>query len=187
MQRESLGIYTQEVALRIDALAHLQEKAPRGAACPGRRSKFFFVSSLHVRVLQSARFGYRQTEMKHNKFKTNKLTTAASQDQSQKPQQEYVFSNLPVSGIQGQTEMKHTKFKTNKLTTAVCTKHSRKRQDFKKRVSCGVVLMASTMLHEKCCNTVLQIGTPEIDSCGDYRIPQRQTPRLCSLNQQSTG
>ena len=51
-------------------------------------------------------------------FKTNKLTAAASQDQSQKPQQEYVFSNLPVSGIQGQTEMKHTKFKTNKLTTA---------------------------------------------------------------------
>ena len=29
-----------------------------------------------------------------------------------------------------------------------------------KRVSCGMVLMASTMLHEKCCNTVLQIGAP---------------------------
>ena len=60
--------------------------------------------------------------MKHYKFKTNKLTAAASQDQSPKPQQEYVFSNLPVSGIQGQTEMKHTKFKTNKLTTAAWTK-----------------------------------------------------------------
>ena len=59
--------------------------------------------------------------MKYNKFKTNKLT-AASQAQSQKPQQEYVFSNLPVSGIQGQTEMKHTKFKTNKLTTEAWTK-----------------------------------------------------------------
>ena len=56
--------------------------------------------------------------MTHNKFKTNKLTAAASQDQSQTPQQEYVFSNLPVSGIQGQTEMKHTEFKTNELTTA---------------------------------------------------------------------
>ena len=56
--------------------------------------------------------------MKHNKFKTNKLTTAAGQDQSQKPQEEYVFSNLPVSGMPGQTEMKHIKFKTNKLTTA---------------------------------------------------------------------
>ena len=108
---ESLGMYSsiQEVALRIAALAHLQEKTSRGATCPGRRGKVFFVSSLYVRVLQSARFGYRQTEMKHNRFKTNKLTTAASQDQSQKPQQEYVFSNLPVSGIQGQTEMKHTK------------------------------------------------------------------------------
>ena len=30
----------------------------------------------------------------------------------------------------------------------------------RKRVSCGMVLMASTMLHEKCCNTVLQIGAP---------------------------
>ena len=51
----------REVALRIAALAHLQEKAPRGATCPGRRGKVFFVSSLYVvRVLlQSARFGYR--------------------------------------------------------------------------------------------------------------------------------
>ena len=40
----------QEVALRIAALAHLQEKAPRGATCPGRRGKVFFVSSLYVRV-----------------------------------------------------------------------------------------------------------------------------------------
>ena len=72
----------------------------------GARSFLFLLCVL--RVLQSARFGYRQTEMKHNKFKTNKMTTAASQDQSQKPQQEYVFSNLPVSGIQGQMEMKHT-------------------------------------------------------------------------------
>ena len=108
--------------MRIAALAHLLEKAPRGATCPGWRGKIFVVSSLCVCVLQSARFGCRQTEMKHNKFKTNKLTTAASQDQSQKSQQEYVFSNLPVSGIQGQTVMKHTEFKTNKLTTAAWTK-----------------------------------------------------------------
>ena len=59
--------------------------------------------------------------MKHSKFKTNKLTRAATHDQSRKPQQEYVFSNLPVSGIQGQTKMKHTKFETNKLTTAAWT------------------------------------------------------------------
>ena len=47
--------------MRIAALAHLQEKAPRKATCPGRRGKVFFVSPLYVRVLQSARFGYRQT------------------------------------------------------------------------------------------------------------------------------
>ena len=81
----------QGVALRTAALAHLQEKAPREATCPGRRGKVFFVSSLCVRFLQSACFGYRQTEMKHNKFKTNKLTATASHDQSQKPQQEDVF------------------------------------------------------------------------------------------------
>ena len=91
-------------------------------ALDGGGRSFLFLLCTYVRVLQSARFGYRETEMKHNKFKTNKLTTAASWYQSQKPQQKYVFSNLPISGIQGQTEMKHTKFKTNKLTTAVWTK-----------------------------------------------------------------
>ena len=40
----------QDVALRIAALAHLQEKAPRGPTCPGRRDKVFFVSSLSVRT-----------------------------------------------------------------------------------------------------------------------------------------
>ena len=34
--------------------------------------------------LPVSRFGYRQTEMKHNKFKTNKLTTAAWTKQSYK-------------------------------------------------------------------------------------------------------
>ena len=82
----------------------------------GARSFLFLLCTYVFYNLPVSRFGYRQTEMKHNNFKTNKLTTSASQDQSQKPQQEYVFSNLPVSGIQGQTEMKHTKFKTNKLT-----------------------------------------------------------------------
>ena len=72
--------------------------------------------------------------MKHNKFKTNKLTAAASQDQSQKPQ-EYVFSNLPVSGIQGQTEMKHTK--QNKQVDNSSVDQSRKRQDFKKGFHVG--------------------------------------------------
>ena len=77
----------------------------------------------------------------------------------------YLFYNLHVSGI-GKTEMKHNKFKTNKLTTAAWTKQSR-HDKTSNRVSCGRVLMASTMLHEKCCNTVLQIGalTQEGGSC----------------------
>ena len=106
---------------------------------------------------ERARGGYRQTEMKYNKFKTNKLTKAASQDRSQKPQ-EYVFSNLPVSGIQRQTGMKHTKLKPTSSQQQLGPKPKTTR--LQERVSCGVVLMASTMLHEKCCNTVLQIGVP---------------------------
>ena len=54
--------------------------------------------------------------------------------------------------------MEHTKLKTNKLTTAAWTKAENHKTS--KKVSSGVVLMASTMLHEKCCNTVLQIGAP---------------------------
>ena len=54
--------------------------------------------------------------------------------------------------------MKHTKFKMNKVDSLYQTKTKTTR--LRKRVSCGVVLMASTMLHEKCCNMVLQIGAP---------------------------
>ena len=152
--------------MRIAALAHLlQENAPRGATCPGRRGKVFFVSYLYVRVLQSARFGYRQTEMKHNKFKANKLTTAASQGQSQKPQQEYAFSNLPVSGIQGQTEMKHTKLKINKSITAACTKQSLKRQDLKKGFLWGGSDSVDHVARE-----VLQHGVANRGSYAPYRL-----------------
>ena len=127
----------------------------------GARSFLFLLCTYVFYNLPVSRFGYRQTEMKHNKFKTNKLTTATSQDQSQKPQQEYVFSNLPVSGIPGQTEMKHTKFKTKQVDNNSSLDQTKpKTTRLQKRVSCGMVLMASTMLHEKCCNTVLQIGAP---------------------------
>ena len=94
-------------------------------------------------------FRDRQTKMKHNKSKTNKLTAAASQ----KPQ-EYVFSNLPVPGIQGQTEMKHTKFKSNRLTTAAWTKaenHKTSKKGFTWGGSDGVDHVA---------REVLQIGAP---------------------------
>ena len=93
--------------------------------------------------------------MKHNKFKTNKLTAAASQYQSQKPQQEYVFSNLPVSGIQGQTEMKHTKFKTNMLTTAAWTEpenHKTSKKGFTWGGSDGVDHVARKVLQHGVAN-----------------------------------
>ena len=109
--------------------------------------------------LPVSRFGHRQTEMRHNKFKTNKLTTAASQDQSQKPQ-EYVFSNLPVSGIQANGNEAHQIQNKQVVDNSSLDQTKPKTTNLQKRVSCGMVLMASTMLHEKCCNTVLQIGAP---------------------------
>ena len=45
-----------------------------------------------------------------------------------------------------------------------------------KRVSRGVVLMASTMLHEKCCNTVLQIGAPPTHPLHIHPTPSSHTP-----------
>ena len=43
------------------------KKGPTWSHVPWTTGKVFFVSSLYVvRVLQSARFGYKQTEMKHN-------------------------------------------------------------------------------------------------------------------------
>ena len=135
----------------IAALAHLQEKAPRGATCPGRRGKVFFVSSLYVRVLQSARFGYRQTEMKHNI--QNKQVDNSSQP-GPKPKTTARVRQPARFGYTAANGMKHTKFKTNSNLYQTKPKTTR----LQKRVSFGVVLMASTMLHEKCCNTVLQIG-----------------------------
>ena len=69
--------------------------------------------------------------MKDDKFKTNKLTTAASQDQSKKPQQEYAFSNMPVSGIQGQANGNEAHQIRNKQVDNGSLDQSRKPQDFK--------------------------------------------------------
>ena len=135
MQRESLGMYSSRVCVenRCVSTPARKDYVVRGATCPGRCKAFFFLlhsnhqraTSTHVynrfplipmRSMNKSDdlFGgegnvraVRPT--KHIKFKINKLTTAGSQDQNQKPHQEY--SRLP------------------------------------KRVSCGVVLMASTILH----------------------------------------
>ena len=101
----------------------------------GARSFLFLLCTDVFYNLPVSRFGYRQTEMKHNKFKTNKLTTAASQDQTQKPQQEYVFSNLPVSGIYTWANGNEAHQIQNKQVDSSLDQtklQSRKRQDFKK-------------------------------------------------------
>ena len=70
--------------------------------------------------------------------------------------------------------MKHTKFKTNKLITAAWTKAENHKNS--KSGSSGVDLVASTMLHEKCCHTVLQIGAP-IHPRGRVFLVLHITPR----------
>ena len=111
--------------------------------------------------LQSARFGYRQTEMKHNKFKANKFEQVYNSSQpGPKPKTTtrvcvirparfgYTWANgNEAHQIQNKqvdnSSLDQTKPKTTRL---------------QKRVSCGMVLVVSAVLHEKCCNTVLQIG-----------------------------
>ena len=149
----------RQIALRIAALAHLQEKGPRGATCPGRRGKFFFVSFLYVvRVLQSARFGYRQMEMKHNI--QNKQVDNSSQP-GPKPKTTTRVRVLQsvrfgYTGANGNTKslilteahkIQNKQVDNSSLLYQTKTKTTR----LQKRVSCVVVLMASTMLHEKCC------------------------------------
>ena len=143
--------------MRITALAHLQEKAPRGGTCPGQRGKVFFVSSLYVRVLQSARFGYyRQTEMKHNI--QNKQVDNSSQPGPKPNTTTRVRVLQPArfgyTGANG-NEAHHIQNKQVDNSSLYQTKPKTTR--LQKRVSRGVVLMASIMLHKKCCNTV-QIG-----------------------------
>ena len=155
-------------------------KGPTWSHVPWAAGQDFFVSSLYVRVLKSVRFGYRQTEVKHNKFKTNRLATAASQDQSQKPQKKYVFSNLPVSGIQGQTEMKHTKFKTNTLTTAAWTKQRKVEND---KTSKKGFLWDGSGGVDHVAREVLQHGVANRGSLqkkaklNDSKVSQKQTTR----------
>ena len=149
----------QEVALRTAALAHLQEKAPRGATCPGRRGKVFFVSSLYVRVLQSARFGYRQTEMKHNI--QNKQVDNSSQPGPKPKTTTRVRVLQPArSGYTGANGNEAHHIQNKQVDNSSLYQTKPKTTRLQKRVSRGVVLMASTMLYEKCCNTVLQIGAP---------------------------
>ena len=71
--------------------------------------------------------------------------------------------------------MKHTKQVDNSSLDQTKPKTTRLQKGLlQKKVSCGMVLVVSTMLHEKCCNTVLQIGAPQsMDQPGKVANPAR--------------
>ena len=100
--------------------------------------------------------------MKHNKFKTNKVTTAASQEPGPKPKtttrvrvlQPAHFGYTRANGNEAH------QIQNKQVDNSSLGQTKPKTIRLQKRVSCGMVLMASTMLHKKCCNTVLQIGAP---------------------------
>ena len=133
----------------------------------GARSFLFLLCTYVFYNLPVSRFGYTGANGNEAQQIQNEQVDNSSQP-GPKPKtttrQEYVFSNLPVSGIQGQTangneapQIQNKQVDNNSLDQ---TKPKTTR--LQKRVSCGMVLMASTMLHEKCCNTVLQIGALRI-------------------------
>ena len=118
---------------------------------------------LDLRVLQSDHFGYRQTEMKHNI--QNKQVDNSSQP-GPKPKtttRERVLqpARFGYTGANG-NEARQIQNKQVDNSSLYQTKPETTR--LQKKVSRGVVLMASTMLHEKSCNTVLQIGAPVLRS-----------------------
>ena len=146
--------------MRIAALAqHLQEKAPRGATCPGRRGKVFFISSLYVLVLQSARFGYRQTEMKHN-IQNKQVDNSSQPGPKPKPTTRVRVLQPTLFGYPAANGNEAHQIQHKQVDNSSLYQTKPKTTRLQKKVSCGVVLMASTMLHEKCCNTVLKIGAP---------------------------
>ena len=130
MQRESLGMYSSRGCVENRCVRTPARKGPTWSRVTWTAGQglFCFFSVRPCSIICPFRANGNEAQQIQNK----QVDNSSQPGPKPKPQQEHVFSNLPVSGIQGQTEMKHTKFKTNKLTTAACTKHSRKRQDFKK-------------------------------------------------------
>ena len=99
--------------------------------------------------------------MKHNKFKTNKLTTAASQPGPKPKTTTRVRVLQPARfGYTGANGNEAHQIQNKQVDNSSLDQTKSKTTRLQKRVSCGMVLMASTMLYEKCCNTVLQIGAP---------------------------
>ena len=114
----------------------------------------FLVSSLYVRVLQSARFGYRQTEMKHNI--QNKHVDNSSQPGPKPKTTSRVRVLQPARfGYTGANGNEAHQIQNKQVDNSSLYQTKPKTTRLQKRVSRGVVLMASTMLHETCCKTVL--------------------------------
>ena len=126
----------------------------------GARSFLFLLFTYVFYNLPVSRFGYRQTEIRHNKFKTNKLTTAASQTKAKNHKKSTCSPTCPFRVYRANGNEAH-QIQNKQVDSSSLDQIKPKTTRLQKRVSCGMVLMASTMLHEKFCNTVLQIGAPE--------------------------
>ena len=149
----------QEVALRIAALAHLQEKAPRGATCPGRRGKvllFLLCTYVFYNLPVSGIANGNEAQQIQNK------QAGSSSQPGPKPKTTTRVRVLQPArfGYAGANGTEAHQIQNKQVDNSSLYQTKPKTTRLKKRVSCAVVLMASTMLHEKCCNTVLQIGDP---------------------------
>ena len=146
-------------------------------ALDGGASSFLFLLCTYMFYnLPVSRFGYRQTEIKRNKFKTNKLTTAASQTKAKHHTKSTCSPTCPFRVYRANGNEAH-QIQNKQVDNSSLDQTKPKTTNLQKRVSCGMVLMASTMLHEKCCNTVLQIGAPLCPGWSRYRKRRRNHRR----------
>ena len=107
---------------------------------------------------------HRQTEMKHNI--QNKQVDNSSQPGPKPNTTTRVRVLQPARfGYTGANGNKAHQIQNKQVDKSSMYQTKPKTTRHQKRISCGAVLMASTMLHEKCYNTVLQIGAPLAEYC----------------------
>ena len=134
-------------------------KGPTWSHVPWTAGQGLFISSLYVLVLQSARFGYRQTEMKHN-IRNKQVDNSSEPGPKPKPTTRVRVLQPARCGYPGANGNEAHQIQNKQVDNSSLYQTKPKTTRLQKKVSCGVVLMASTMLHEKCCNTVLKIEAP---------------------------
>ena len=138
-------------------------------------ARLFCFFSVRTCSTQSARFGYRQTEMKHNI--QNKQVDNSSQPGPKPKTTTRVRVLQPARfGYTGANGNEAHQIQNKQVDNSSLYQIQPKTTRLQKRVSCGVVPMASTMLHDKCFNTVLQIGAPlflslSLSLCLCSRVP----------------